>query len=60
MISGVLAIYGLIVAILIQFQMDDDLDQTVGYRLLCSGIVVGLGCLSSGLGKCHSFLLWFP
>lgn len=50
-INGVLAIYGLIIAIIIQAQMNDSLDLEHGYRLLCSGIVVGLGCLASGIGK---------
>ena len=50
-INGVLAIYGLIIAIIIQSQMNDSLDLENGYRLLCSGIVVGLGCLASGIGK---------
>jgi V-type H+-transporting ATPase proteolipid subunit len=60
-IAGVLAIYGLIIAVLIQGQMmttttttttnDDDIHT--GYRHLCAGLVVGLGCFSSGLGMSH-------
>jgi F0F1-type ATP synthase membrane subunit c/vacuolar-type H+-ATPase subunit K len=41
----------MIIGILIQAKMSDpDLDTQTGYRLLCSGLVVGLGCLSSGFG----------
>ena len=50
-IGGVLAIYGLIIGIIIQSEMNNvDLSIEQGYRLLCSGLVVGLGCLSSGFG----------
>jgi ATP synthase proteolipid subunit len=51
LISGVLAIYGMIIAILIQSRMGDpSLEDEQGTRLLCGGLVVGLGCLSSGFG----------
>lgn len=42
----------MIIAILIQGSMNqaEDLDMISAYRLLCSGLVVGLGCLSSGYG----------
>ena len=53
-INGVPAIYGLIIGVLIQGHMNNDdptleLEQT-GYKLLCSGLIVGLGCLASGIG----------
>ena len=50
-INGVLAIYGTIIAVLIQGHMNNDsLALEDGYRLLCSGLIVGLGCLASGIG----------
>ena len=50
-IAGVLSIYGTIIGVMIQYQMNDPtLDIQQGYRLLCGGLVVGLGCLSSGYG----------
>mmetsp|Transcript_4423 Transcript_4423/g.5412 ORF Transcript_4423/g.5412 Transcript_4423/m.5412 type:complete len:180 (+) Transcript_4423:117-656(+) len=50
-ISGVLAIYGLIIGIIIQCVMGSpDLDIAGAYRLFSAGLVVGLGCFSSGIG----------
>lgn len=41
----------MIIAIIIQAKMGDpSLEDEQGTRLLCGGLVVGLGCLSSGFG----------
>ena len=50
-ISGVLAIYGAIVGVILSHRMfDEKLDASDGYRHLCSGLAVGLACLVSGSG----------
>ena len=50
-ISGVLAIYGIIVAILIVGKSDGtELSEVQGYRHLSAGLSVGLACLASGTG----------
>jgi len=54
-ISGVLAIYGTIIAVIIQHQMslsssDNPLTMDEGYKLLTSGLSVGVACLCSGMG----------
>ena len=50
-ISGVLAIYGAIVGVILSYRMfDEKLDSSDGYRHLCSGLAVGLACLASGYG----------
>lgn len=45
-IAGVLAIYGLIIAVI----LCGNVDQTEGYKHLCAGLAVGSACLASGLG----------
>lgn len=45
-IAGVLAIYGLIIAVI----LCGNVDQTQGYKHLCAGLAVGSACLASGLG----------
>lgn len=50
-ISGVLAIYGIIVSVILgQSIQDENLDQKDGYRYLSAGLSVGLACLASGIG----------
>jgi len=48
-ISGVLAIYGIIVAVLLSGKMDGA-ESSNGYRNFSAGLSVGLACLASGLG----------
>jgi ATP synthase proteolipid subunit len=49
-ISGVLAIYGAIVAVALSFKMQDVADDTTaGYKYLAAGLSVGLACMWSGL-----------
>lgn len=66
-ISGVLAIYGTIVAALLVYDSsssstssgggggDNAMTEADGYRHLTAGLVVGLACLASGFGL-HGFL----
>ena len=62
-ISGVLAIYGFIIAILLgmKYQSMDNsttsppVDVTTGYKYLAAGLSVGLACSASGSGL-HDFL----
>mmetsp|Transcript_7692 Transcript_7692/g.21901 ORF Transcript_7692/g.21901 Transcript_7692/m.21901 type:complete len:170 (+) Transcript_7692:101-610(+) len=49
-ISGVLAIYGIIVSVILVGKFKDDMTQTEGYRNLSAGLSVGLACCVSGLG----------
>jgi V-type H+-transporting ATPase proteolipid subunit len=50
-ISGVLAIYGCIIAVILSGKINQsDLAETDGYRHLSAGLAVGLACLASGLG----------
>jgi F0F1-type ATP synthase membrane subunit c/vacuolar-type H+-ATPase subunit K len=58
-ISGVLAIYGAIIAVILAHQMSSTnsssstatvMSETDGYRHFASGLTVGLGCLASGMG----------
>jgi V-type H+-transporting ATPase 16kDa proteolipid subunit len=49
-ISGVLAIYGLIVALLLSSKLGDAMDAGSGYKNITAGMCVGLACLSSGIG----------
>ncbi|CAJ1945016.1 unnamed protein product [Cylindrotheca closterium] len=50
-ISGVLAIYGIIISILLVGKMGSaELTEVNGYRHLCAGLAVGLACLASGMG----------
>jgi len=48
-ISGVLAIYGIIVAVLLGGRIQDA-DTTGGYKYFSAGLAVGLACLASGMG----------
>ena len=51
MISGVLAIYGCIIGVIISHNlMNDDMTEAQGYRNFAAGLSVGLTCLASGLG----------
>lgn len=49
-ISGVLAIYGLIISYLLVKKFNDDMTTTEGARYLSAGLSVGLACLASGWG----------
>lgn len=49
-ISGVLAIYGTIMAVILSGKINDDLDTTAGYRYFTAGLSTGLACLASGHG----------
>jgi V-type H+-transporting ATPase proteolipid subunit len=52
-ISGVLAIYGIIISVLLSGKLheaDVSISEAEGYRYLCSGLSVGLACAASGLG----------
>lgn len=49
-IGGVLAIYGIIVAVILSFKISDGMDAVAGYKALTSGLSVGLACLASGMG----------
>ena len=52
-ISGVLAIYGIIISVLLSGQLhkaDVSISEAEGYRYLCSGLSVGLACAASGFG----------
>jgi V-type H+-transporting ATPase 16kDa proteolipid subunit len=49
-ISGVLAIYGsLLAAILVKQLRDNDISQIDGFKNFSAGLTVGLACLASGL-----------
>jgi V-type H+-transporting ATPase 16kDa proteolipid subunit len=49
-ISGVLAIYGIIVSALLAYKIRDSTDAVSGYKNLSAGLSVGLACLVSGMG----------
>jgi len=50
-IAGVLAIYGIIVAVLCSNQIQaDTLTEQQGYKCFAAGLSVGLACLCSGFG----------
>jgi V-type H+-transporting ATPase proteolipid subunit len=54
-ISGVLGIYGTIIAVILagklqQQQQGDELTTAQGYQNLCAGLAVGLTCFTSGQG----------
>jgi V-type H+-transporting ATPase proteolipid subunit len=52
-ISGVLAIYGIIISVILSAKFNNDetgLTETDGYRYFAAGLSVGLACLASGLG----------
>ena len=47
--SGVLAIYGIVISVLLSSKMQQE-DSAAGYRNFSAGLSVGLACLASGLG----------
>lgn len=51
-IAGVLAIYGIIVAVLLASNLKNKeiMTESDGYKQLAAGLSVGLACLASGLG----------
>ena len=51
-ISGVLAIYGLIVGVILvhKFEGNEPISDSEGCRYLAGGLLVGFACLSSGIG----------
>ena len=50
-VSGVLAIYGAIIAYILYTKLGyTELSVEDGYRYFASGLTVGAGCLASGLG----------
>lgn len=51
-ISGVLAVYGIIVSVLLAFKMQGTAadDAVSGYKNISAGLSVGLACLASGMG----------
>jgi len=50
-VSGVLAIYGIIVSVLLVGKLTEGtLSEVDGYRNLSAGLAVGLACLASGIG----------
>jgi ATP synthase proteolipid subunit len=51
-ISGVLSIYGLIIAYVLSQKMsaESEMSANDGYKHLCAGLAVGLACLMSGYG----------
>jgi ATP synthase proteolipid subunit len=55
-VAGVLGIYGIIIAALLVFKLEQSLDVVQGYRYLSAGLAVGLSCLASG-GGMSNFLL---
>jgi V-type H+-transporting ATPase proteolipid subunit len=50
MSSGILAIYGTILAVILSNKINDDLDTTAGYKNFTAGLATGLACLVSGHG----------
>ncbi|OEU19989.1 hypothetical protein FRACYDRAFT_206714 [Fragilariopsis cylindrus CCMP1102] len=56
-ISGVLAIYGLIIGVILVRKLDDDVIMTTqdGYRQFSSGLCVGLTTFASGYGGMHNY-----
>ncbi|KAL7426594.1 hypothetical protein ACHAXM_000530 [Skeletonema potamos] len=48
--AGVLAVYGIIIAYLIQSKMSDALSITEASKFFTAGLSVGLACLASGFG----------
>jgi ATP synthase proteolipid subunit len=49
-IAGVLAIYGIIVAVILAANWKVDMTESDGYKQLAAGLSVGLACFGSGLG----------
>ena len=51
-IAGVLAIYGIIVAVILahKFDANEEITEKDGFKHLSAGLSVGLACLASGLG----------
>ena len=51
MISGVLAIYGCIISVILSRGITNEaMTEAQGYRNLSAGLAVGLACLASGVG----------
>ncbi|EED87811.1 v-atpase subunit, partial [Thalassiosira pseudonana CCMP1335] len=48
--AGVLAVYGMIIAYLIQSRITDSLPTADAYKFFSAGLSVGLACLVSGFG----------
>jgi V-type H+-transporting ATPase proteolipid subunit len=48
-IGGVLAIYGIIIAVILSYKIEDGMAAITGYKCFASGLSVGLACLASGL-----------
>jgi V-type H+-transporting ATPase proteolipid subunit len=48
--AGVLAVYGIIIAYLIQSRITDTLSIVEAYKFFAAGLTVGLACLASGVG----------
>lgn len=49
-IAGVLAIYGIIIAVILTGKFKSEITEMEGYKYLSSGLSVGLACLASGIG----------
>ena len=47
--AGILDIYGLIVAVILNQKIDNTLDEKKGYKLLASGLCCGLSSLGAGI-----------
>ena len=47
--AGILGIYGLIVAVILNMKIDNNIDFISGYRFLGSGLCCGLSSLAAGL-----------
>jgi V-type H+-transporting ATPase proteolipid subunit len=51
MSAGVLAIYGIVVAVILGFKLGDTaISESQGYKFFSAGLSVGLACLASGIG----------
>jgi len=63
--AGVLAVYGIIVAYLVQSRITDALSTAEAYKFFVAGLTVGLACLASGYGmgkflkQCNASELYF-
>lgn len=63
--AGVLAVYGIIIAYLIQSKITDSISTVEGNKFLSAGLTVGLACLASGYGmgdflkQCNSSEFYF-
>ena len=52
-VSGVLGIYGIIIAILLVAKLQGEMEAIRGYMNLSAGLAVGLSCLASGVGMAN-------